>query len=361
MKRGSYKNKTSRQQNRHKMVAAIIISLFVTTTVLLLTYGHLSNNVKVKGLQSENYEFPDGYQIASWLWTPPDEIETEELKDLIVFSKDEKINLIYLDVSKYIDILEGSKNKNLDLAKFESGVQRFINEAHRSGIKVHALMGSPNWAKRDIHYVPLKITDFVYGYNSRNQSQKFDGMQFDIEFYGQTDFEENSKQRVIEFLDLVQLLVRKNLINNKDPNFQFGFAMPFWIDQTNSTLPIVEWRGGSRSFMDHFVFTLDLNSNSYIALMSYRNKASGIGGTIDITKNKIDYLEKHTKNISLLVGQETSQNEIPKITFYGLGKQNLKSAIATVQKAFAKHKVLTGFAIHHLYSYWDLTETASNK
>lgn len=84
--------------------------IFSSLGIIILTLGvmfknHIINLSPELGIRDEQVEFPDGYTIGSWLWKSPDELTDQQVKELLSFAHEEKINTIFLDIGKYLDII----------------------------------------------------------------------------------------------------------------------------------------------------------------------------------------------------------------------------------------------------------------
>jgi len=88
--------------------------------------------------------------------------------------------------------------------------------------------------------------------------------------------------------------------------------------------------------------------------MAYRDKTEGINGSIEISKNLVQYSLTHTPSVEIIISQETSKTEEKDISFCGMSKDYFRQSIANLYNAFDQFPNVKGIAIHHIYSYLDL-------
>jgi hypothetical protein len=324
-----------------------ILLLFIVLIVLLVSKYILTSTRSVEMISN----FPNGYEIASWLWASPDELSPSKVADLLDFAKEEGISVIYLNIANYVDISE-LEDKNLRSAKkekFEESVSFFIAEATKRNIKVQALGGDYNWASPDYAYIPKLLLNYVFEFNKANPSTSFSGINYDIEFYNQPDFATNTQMRTTEYLTLVKSL--SVLSQQSAQPLNIGFSLTYWLDNDNGNLKVIKWNGTEKYPIFHILDELSRFNNTYITIMAYRNKALGVGGSADLVTNELSYLKKNNYTTPLFLGQETDLVLPTNITFYGTSKKYFKSEITAITTAFKSYGNLKGFAINQLVSY----------
>lgn len=350
------KNKTILPSKKARLIFLAILAalLIFLSSAISHMLGYFDF---VKGMKTQKYFFPEGYEISAWLWRPPDEMDDETMNILLEFAKKEGINKIYLDISKYIDIVEGENNTYRGLARFTTANKKFINKANSLNISVEALVGDSSWSRDHLSYIPLSIMDYVLTYNYQNPEAKFAGIQFDIEFYNQKDYAKNKQERMLEFLNLTKEVINKaKKYNLKQDKFDVGFAMPYWLEDNKNNFPPLKYAGDTNSFMENFFSLLEEYPNSYVVLMAYRNKAEGRNGVINIVSEELNYLKNKQSNTKIVIAQETTIGEGPHTTYMRKSEQELKRTLNIVVDKYQDFENLAGFAIHDLPSYQKLTQ-----
>ncbi len=304
-----------------------------------------------------NFSFSKDKTYATWVWASPDELGTDEVNTKISEAHSEGFNTIYLFTGKYTDIAEESDplQKKQDLANFEKSVKYFLETANQSGIKVEGLSGDTNWAGSDKEYIPLELLQYTLDYNKKNDV-KFSGIQFDIEFYRQADFQTNSTQESTDYLTMVDNLARTLSKNAVEPSdFRLGFDLTYWLDNERGNVPPLDYNGSKKFVIYHVEDKLNGIPNSYLLLMAYRNKASGNGGSIKAIQNEIDYAKKSAPHLGIIVGQESGQvPDVNTVSFSGKSKLDLKTEIQKIADSYSGIPNLIGFAVHDLDNYMKL-------
>ncbi len=290
----------------------------------------------------------DAVSVAAWLWTPAWDMSPARAEELIAFADREKIRTIYLYAGDGI---------SAQLRDQKDVVEKFIASAHRRNIAVEALGGDSEWSRPEYHATALGFFDAILAYNAAAAANgRFDGVQFDIEPYGQNNFRGRESQGLQDYLDLADRIVAKylNVPALDQQRFRLGFTAPYWFDGENVTA-ITPWRNEPAKGAGLFLFDI-LNQipHGYIALMDYRNYARGIDGSIAHAQGEIDYAMTAAPRVKVVVGQETTDAELPKLSFHDMNKDSLQIEMKRIAAAFGTKPVFGGFAIHNLESYMQL-------
>lgn len=319
--------------------------------VILITFTPLLHSKTVHAA----YNFPTSLEVGTWYWNGLSDHNTASIKHLVSVLKREKITTLYLNIEDYLAIPATPLTvKTILLEKYNAKVDTLLAEASRQNISIHAMAGAANWGNQTYAYVPKKLLSFVLEYNKKNATgPKFAGMQFDIEFYNQPDFDLQKNTDSLEFLTLVNSLVTltKTYYPSLSPSFGLGFAVPYWYDKTRSPVPQVLWNGRTKTVGDHTMDILNRYPKSNTVVMAYRDKATGSGGSIILIKEEIAYAENYAKNVKIVLGMETEVNEVSRISFFGQTKDDVKKAASEIYAAYKNSSAFGGIAIHHWDSY----------
>jgi hypothetical protein len=335
-----------RSLNQSVAVIAVLTVLLILAGALLIRKEFMPNV-----LGTENVTPPQA-PIETWLWDSPTHISASDLNVLISNAKANHVTTIYITIDEYIDIYElpDPAVKQTRMAQFNESLKNFIQVAQSNGISVQGLAGAPTWANSTYSYIPPIFITYVNEFNTANQGvAHLDGMQFDIEFYNQSGFDRNKQAKTKEYLDLVSRLVQQT--KSAQTNIKLGFATPFWLD---SNIPSFKYNGKKKTADKHLYDILNNYSYSYVAIMDYRNYADGIDGSINNIKDEMDYAKNTATNVSILVGQETGNEQPAKITFYGLGKDKMYTEMNKVYDYYRTNPNFKGFAINNLNTFISL-------
>ncbi len=325
------------------------VLIFILAAVLFFLLMQKSKGSSPAVQNQEPASFSSDQTVAAWVWKSPDSLSPVEVEELLSYAEKEKINTLYFDISKFLEIAEetNAKSRQQKTEVFNQAVKTLLTKARQHHISIEALAGGTNWANYSHEYIPPLLVDYVFNFNQENPEIKFDGIQFDIEFYTQEDFKNSRDSYTADFLRTVDSLTQKiDEYNLKaDHKVKLGFAIPFWLDGPHGGVSL-----------EPLLDRLNKTKFSYVAVMAYRNSPAGRDGTISLVSDILNYTDNNAQNVSVVVGQETDVGESPKTTFYYLSKKDLKKAVEVITKNFKSYKTFSGIAIHHLYSYQKLKE-----
>jgi hypothetical protein len=90
---------------------------------------------------------------------------------------------------------------------------------------------------------------------------------------------------------------------------------------------------------------------AYVLVMSYRNFAPGIDGSIYHARREFRYARGVGAACGLVIGQEYANSPPPKITFHGHPRRTFQQAAYQIAYAFRDSPQFRGLSIHDLDSY----------
>lgn len=285
---------------------------------------------------------------ALWVWDATAITNPKQGKDLFDFCAAKGISVIYLSMG---DIFAPKQREDGDSKHVTAPVLgKFLLEAHTKKIQVEALDGDSAFALEPHHAEALARLRKALEYNkAAAPSEKLDGFQWDTEPYTLPDFKDPAKQKDIlkQYLDGAAELCAAV---DKNPSLRLGFAIPAFFDDAERTL---EWNGTGKPAAFHLMDQLNALPSSYVVLMAYRDKALGPNGTVEISRDEVEYAGKNDPRVKVWIGQETMDvtGDPPSITFFQEGENSLEQALGQIETAFKKQPALAGFAIHHWASY----------
>lgn len=282
---------------------------------------------------------------ALWVWdSAPLLQEASARQRFLDFCRERGVNIAWIQVMR---TLNGSRLQH------EAEWRDLLREAHRAGIKIHALDGDPAYVLRERHYVVLTLVDTIIRFNREAPAgQRFDGIHLDNEPYLLAGWQlPVVRERLLgEYLELNALAQRAV---DAEGGLEYGVDIPFWWqypdDQTGAAIGDVTFNGVRKAASFHI---LDLVDN--VGIMDYRNMAGGDDGIIAHARELLEY--GSGTNTTVFVGVETSpvaRVELPKLTFDGRSNAEMDDQLALVHAAFSGQKSFAGFAIHHYLSYRD--------
>ena len=98
-----------------------------------------------------------------------------------------------------------------------------------------------------------------------------------------------------------------------------GPDIPFWLDGIT-----LEWRGHRATVAEHAIGLFD-----FVTLMDYRNRADGGDGIVSHARTEMEIAERLGKRV--VIGLETGEGELPKVTFKGLPRTRMEEELAATE------------------------------
>lgn len=285
-------------------------------------------------------------ESGSWLWTPLMSMTDRYMEEIVSGARKEKIDVIYLSIDSYLDVytLRDSAEKKKKEKEFADRLENFVRLASKNGIAVDAEAGWRNWAEPGHEYKALAVADFAKRYNTTRQ-YKLRGFQYDVEPYLLDKYHDDPAGTLKNFVALVDKT--RGYLSGSD--LHFSVVVPDFYDKRDETTPEFSYNGHSDYAFTHLLRILDKKPESSILIMSYRNKASGKDGSIEISKNEMRSARRHPTRI--VIAQETGPATPSFLTFHGLQKKDLRTELTKIDSAFHSYPNFGGLAIHYANAY----------
>jgi hypothetical protein len=291
-----------------------------------------------------------------WDWSNVRVKTSGELDDTAAFLQRRQINTVFLDISG----IASTRNSE---TTFDAAVSKYILAMRKKGIQVYAAAGHTDWSKPSERWQPEAIMDYVYAYNSRHTDAAFRGIEFDIESYNQDGFAEgpmSEKNRVlVEYMDMVDRLATKHQPHAQD--IELGFAIPYWYDNENKNIESIEWNGKTGPILYHLSDRLNQLPKSNLLVMAYRNAALGNDGVIEHSRSEIEYAKYKAPNVKIIIGQETTDVEPAKITYYGQSMPEFSHEAKLIAEEFQTSQSFGGIAINDLDGFTNLADSSDER
>jgi hypothetical protein len=234
---------------------------------------------------------------ALWVWNTAEIIGAPAAQRALVdFARRGHITLLFLQLPDAPPQRRASGEIVLDASRWKA----FLGLLGGSGLRAHALVGSPEDALPDHHERVLATVQNVVAYNAAAApGDRFTGMHFDIEPYLLPGFRGTRRQQIlVGYLDLVA----KTALRTRSAGIEFGVDMPFWydsLDDLTGELPLVEYRGTRKPANEHI---LDLVDSA--AVMTYRTTAFGADSIVALAEGELRYAAAKGKRV--FIGLETT-------------------------------------------------------
>jgi hypothetical protein len=221
--------------------------------------------------------------------------------------------------------------------------RRLLRRMHGSGLKVYALLGS-GYLRTERYVLPqhreeaVAMLQRVLDYNAAAApEERFDGVNLDIEPHILAEWSRNKMALLAGFVELSDALMRAKVQSGQ--TLPMGPAMPFWLDGVQ-----LEWKGSRKPVSRHLQDIYD-----YVALMDYRDHAEGGDGLVSHAMDALSYGAAIGRPV--LIGIETSPNEIKKVSFHHLGEADLERELAATTRSVGRMRSFGGYVVHHYGAY----------
>ncbi len=264
---------------------------------------------------------------ALWHWSPAPLLEDQAARDaFLAFCRAHAVSVVWMQI--------GLAGQGADARPAHAVEWRtLLKEAHAAGLQIHALDGSPRYALRANHAIPLGLADAVIRFNAEGRAdERFDGIHLDNEPYLLLAWRDRSRREQVleEFLELNAALQARA----RAAGLEYGIDIPFWWqsidDATGEAIGVVTFRGVRKAASYH---CLDLVDN--VGIMDYRNTAEGPDGLIAHATALLEYADR-TRHATLYVGVETSTADDATYRFLaGIPRQRFEERLARESPAQA--------------------------
>jgi hypothetical protein len=263
---------------------------------------------------------------AMWAWDTKPFVEPqrrEESDRFFAFCARQKITEVYL-AAEFDEATEAEKPRvNLRNA---NSYRDFLRRAHREGLKVAALVGTPEWAVRKNHPQALAAVEAIVAFNRASPPEtRFDAVHFDVEPYllvGYSD-PEYRPQILVQFLEMVAKCSERT---RAAAGMGFSCDVPAWfypagdLDRARMT---VRFNGQEKAVGEHLTDLLET-----VTIMDYTNQADGAGGIIARGLPALASAAAHQRQVE--VGLETFLEEDKAVWFAcGLPAEEFRRRLAT--------------------------------
>lgn len=327
----------------------VLFTLFVAVSVVLVGSRYFAFPAQETTVEQKT--LLSGYENAVWDWSPLERSDPAQFLDAL---KARGVTGIYANVSDYVDLAElpNGPDKDNKITDFNTQMKRYLSLARERGLTVDALTGSPEWGNASHRYLNGLVLQYVREFNEANPDLAFHGLQFDIEPYSQEGYNlHNSQDIYAQYLDTVESIVTDlGDAQTRSPqlaSMRLGFVIPYWFDGQDEYAQKILWHGESKYLFYHVLNRINRIPNGYVVIMAYRNVAEGPDGVIEHIHNEIDFSQQYAPRVGIVVGQETSDVQPAKLTYFGKPFAGMLGEVKKIGLTFENFPNLKGFAFNN--------------
>ncbi len=265
---------------------------------------------------------------AIYLWQP--ELISSEPNAILAFLKKQSINLLYLGI---------------DTDRPVEQYRKFIGEAGKAGIEVHALGGRPEWALTDYRYRIMNLIDWVKRYNETAMpTEKIRGIHLDIEPYLLREWDTGKDDLLKQWMGNVSAFVEES---KKDADLQASADLPIWFDEMKTPGQPGE------PFVRLMIRQLD-----HITLLAYRDSIEGSNGIANVVEQELKQADGLGKPVIIAVNIKKS-DQGNHVSFYDKGAAEMKRQLERLPQFLGNHPSFAGVAVHDYVNWKNGTQHGS--
>lgn len=211
-------------------------------------------------------------------------------------------------------------------------IEAFNTAAHAQGVTVYLLCGDPSWAESQYEQDGLDWVSAALTFNNNctSTSQKFDGLQYDVEPASDSGWPDATLEA--GFLQLFK--DSRSLITESGQNFKLSSTIQMVMATTLDS--------ATGEDVDQDV----LSQADNVAVMSYRTTVTNLETGADPTVNHAGAVGK-----KCWAGVETNDVTPASITFYSLGNADMESVFSGALSHFEGESGYNGYCIEDYTGY----------
>jgi hypothetical protein len=258
-------------------------------------------------------------------------------RSLLNFCGSQGVNYVFLDMWNYLGGANWTSTKLTNLRKF-------LDAAHKSGIKVWALTGNLDWGTNHSWVATNILKNLLWFQDQSIDSTKnFDGVMLDVEYW--TDVNYDNAANCAGLCDLMRMF-RTTL------NIPVGCFTGFFLKDNDGTRPAFTYNGKGAQDGEHLMDNSDLT-----VVGAYRNHAEDNGtdgyGQITFFQPWYDYASQSGLNKALMCGSETISVSPAYVSYFGSTKAAMETEHTTISNLFrvTTNSSFVGQAVHS-YDGW---------
>jgi len=291
--------------------------------------------------------------VRGWEWSQISQTPTAQTAQNLSTFVNFGGTSVTVDATKLVDVSEIAdplKRQAADSA-IRANLTEYFALAQTAGItEASVLVGTPTWTHTETHYIPNIVAKWVADFNSNAQpgALLIKNVEWDVEPWGTPEWI-NGDRAAKRSLSVLWLTLMREVVS-KQGSATTSVAAPYWFDSNDRrAAPLVRFEGVLDSPISHLFRILNSRNGNTIALMAYRDYATGPGGSIAAVSQEFELSKQY--NVGVWIGQDIAApiNGEPLVsTFYDNSVQDLKNSMNAIVEQYGKNQNFSGFAINHI-------------
>lgn len=279
-------------------------------------------------------------EYGLWVWESPMTMSTAYVDNMLAVASANGFNVVYITIDDALKVT--------DFTAYQKKLNAIILKANKKGIAVDVEGGWRDWAHVDKRENGYTLINFVKQYNAMYPTAKIRGLQYDVEPYLLSTYEDDKEGELLPFVEFIDESAR--LMTSV--NASFSVVIPHFYDERQHWTPQFAYKGKTASAFTHLLDVLEQKPGSSLIIMSYRNFVDTTDGSRFLTEAEVR--EAQGSQTKIIAAQETGNTQPPYVTFYGLTKLDLLSAVQQLQTQLGVYSSFGGVAIHYLEPFVEL-------
>ena len=294
-------------------------------------------NEAVNRMLESPAEPPPPKDVGLWVWQSRPIIEGEGLEPLLALAGEHGIGEIYL----YLGSVDGKPFTET----YAEALEKLLTRCHEAGLRVHGLMGEPDWATTEGAEDFKKHIEAFVDYERKHQSQaRFDALHLDIEphalaAWGTDRWPELAKTHLERLTAAREALARAELTDVK-----------LVVDIPPTYQKVVT------SLEEPPLSAQVMGVAQAVVVMDYRTDAARIADEMRPILTRAAEL-----GVPVRVGLDTAEDAPEWTTFAPLGCQALLGTMEELRRRLGSDPSFAGLSIHDLAGFRALCEQSKSK
>ncbi len=295
---------------------------------------------------------PGAGEYGVWVWQSPKDMSPAYISQIVSNMKASHFNAVYVTIEDYVDIAAepADSARTSETTSYMQALSRFVTAAHNAGLAVDVEGGARDWAQVSNRWKGYALIDFVSAYNKAYPDAKVRALQYDVESYLLPQYESSQASILSDFVAFIDGSAQR--MKNVDAGF--SVVIPHFYDDVIAWTPKFTYGGKNAYTFTHLLDVLQQKPGSTMTIMAYRNFFTGDNGTQDIATSEITEASTGGYRTKIIVAQETGDVQPSYVTFHGMTKKDLFSALTNIRTAFGPYANFGGVAVHYLDPYLQL-------
>ncbi|MDR3548860.1 MAG: hypothetical protein P4M11_11445 [Candidatus Pacebacteria bacterium] len=289
-------------------------------------------------------------QFGTWIWDSPITMTSSYEQAAIAAAAQNGFNTIYLTVDDYLPISQlpdGADKTSREDAYFKA-LNSFITQAKAAGISVYVEGGANDWGDPANRWKGDAMVAFIKAYDAAYPDAPIAGLQLDVESYLDPTYTNDSSSVIIGYLTLINNVTQEM----ENVSAKLSIVIPHFYDDQILWAPDVSFNGTTKYPYNHLLDILQQKPGSYLIVMAYRNSVTGSDGSEALADTEVKEADGYSSKV--IVAQETGDVPPSYVTFYGLTKQDLYTALTAITGYFDADASFGGVAVHYLDPFLEL-------